>query len=122
MMCIHSYCLWATKGVIMFSASLYFALLSKFSKMKIPHFYNQERSSKHTHTPLNCFLYIRQKNGLLLQRLFNCYSSLSHCVYISTQHIVFFFFISLKYFSSLKSRQPCRHSHQLDLHFFPFFL
>lgn len=34
----------------MFSASLYFALLSKFSKMKIPHFYNQEKSSKHTHT------------------------------------------------------------------------
>lgn len=50
MMCIHSYYLWAAKGVIMCSASLYFASLSKFSKMKIPHFYNQEKVKKQTHT------------------------------------------------------------------------
>lgn len=34
----------------MCSASLYFASLSKFSKMKIPHFYNQEKVKKQTHT------------------------------------------------------------------------
>ena len=39
----------------MFSASLYFALLSKFSKMKIPHFYNQEKSKKTNTHPLKLF-------------------------------------------------------------------
>lgn len=61
-MCIHSYYLWATKGVIICSASLFFALLSKFSKMKIPRFYNQEKVKKtNTHTLKLFSLYQTEK-------------------------------------------------------------